>query len=115
MDQGGEAIGALDSTLVSSVPGERGPAEAERARLQPRESLAPARAAKTDRYLVADLSNRFSSRRVGGWSSTPGYYRLPLAEGHLTRRLFGSMLQRILGVTDPDPLSGIGGGDRLGR
>ena len=36
MDQGRQASGALDAAVVSSVPGERGPAAAERARVQPR-------------------------------------------------------------------------------
>ena len=45
MDQGRQAGGALDATVVSSVPGERSPAAVERARLQPRESVAAARAA----------------------------------------------------------------------
>jgi hypothetical protein len=38
--------------VVSPVPGERGPAAAERARLQLGESVATARTAETDRQLV---------------------------------------------------------------
>jgi hypothetical protein len=54
MDQGREAGGALDATVVSPVPGERGPAAVERSGLQPRESVAAARATETDRQLVVD-------------------------------------------------------------
>src|SRR5450759_4535976 len=54
MDQGRQAGGALDAAVVSPVPGERGPAAAERARLQPREFVAAARAAETHRPLVVD-------------------------------------------------------------
>src|SRR6266851_6346663 len=67
MDQGGEAGGALDAPVVSSVPGERGPAAAERAGLQPREPLAAAGAAGADRHLVADKSP--AAPRQDGWTA----------------------------------------------
>ena len=56
MDQGRQAGGALDASVVSSVPGERGPLAPERAGLQPPEPLAPAGAAETHRALVVDQS-----------------------------------------------------------
>src|SRR5579864_8289520 len=56
MDQGGQAGRALDAAVVSPVPGERGPAAAERARVQLGEPVAPTRATETDRQLVADQS-----------------------------------------------------------
>ena len=67
MDQGGQASGALDAAVVSSVPGERGPAAAERARLQPRQSLAAAGAPGADRHLVADQSP--AAPRQDGWAA----------------------------------------------
>ena len=67
MDQGRQAGGALDAAVVSSVPGERGPAAAERARLQPRESVAAAGAADADRQLVADQSP--AAPRQDGWAA----------------------------------------------
>jgi hypothetical protein len=67
MDQGGQAGGALDAAVVSSVPGERGPAPAERAGVQPRESLPAAGATSADRHLVADQSP--AAPRQDGWAA----------------------------------------------
>src|ERR1019366_3747618 len=85
-----------DACSAGSVPGERGPAPAERAGVQPRESLAAAGAADADRHLVADQSP--AAPRQDGWAAgqaRPVLLWLLLAESHLTRRLFGSMLRRI--------------------
>ena len=56
MDQGRQAGGALNAIVLSPVPSERGPVAVARARLQPRESLAAARAPETDRRVVAAQS-----------------------------------------------------------
>ena len=102
MDQGGQAGGALDATVVSSVPGERGPAAAERARVQPRESVAAARAADgaSTRWSLTSLQQRLV-KTGGRLVKHARYYWLLLAESHLTRRLFGSMLQRIWALPVP--------------
>src|SRR6202040_4101762 len=67
MGQGGEASGALDATVESSIPGERGPVTAECAGVQPRESLAAAGAATANRQLVADQSP--AAPRQDGWAA----------------------------------------------
>ena len=51
---------------MSSVPGERGPVAAERARLQPGQSVAAARAATAHRELVAHQSP--AAPRQDGWT-----------------------------------------------
>src|ERR1035437_5026179 len=56
-----------DACSAGSVPGERGPAPAERAGVQPRESLAAAGAADADRHLVADQSP--AAPRQDGWAA----------------------------------------------
>jgi len=66
MDQGGEASGALDAPVVSSVPGERGPVAAERTGVQPGQSVAAARAATAHRELVAHQSP--AAPRQDGWT-----------------------------------------------
>jgi len=90
-----------DAAVVSSVPGERGPAPAERAGVQPRESLAAAGAADANRHLVAHQSP--AAPRQDGWAACQArpLLLLLLAEGHLTRRLFASMLQRIWALPVP--------------
>ena len=62
-----EASGALDAPVVSSVPGERGPAATERARVQPREPLVPTRATKTNRQLVTNQPA--AAPRQDGWAA----------------------------------------------
>ena len=69
-------------------------------------------------YSLGNLSHRLVlPRRIGSWSLTSlqqrlgktggrlvkhsRYYWLMLAESHLTRRLFGSMLQRIWALPIP--------------
>ena len=54
--KGRQAGGTLDTAVVSPVPGERGPAAVERARLQHRQPMEAARAAETHRQLVVDQS-----------------------------------------------------------
>ena len=54
VDQGRQAGGALDATVVSPVPGQRSPTPVERVGLQPRQPLATARAPQAYRPLVAD-------------------------------------------------------------
>src|ERR1035437_6149474 len=101
MDQGRQAGSALDAAVVSPVPGGRVPAAAERARLQPREPLAAAGAAGADRHLVADQPPAALVKTGGRLVKHARYYWLFLAESHLTRRLFGAMLQRIWALPVP--------------
>ncbi len=54
VDQGGEAGGTLDATVVSPVPGQRSPTPVERPGLQPGELVATTGAAETYRQLVVD-------------------------------------------------------------
>ena len=101
MDQGGQAGRALDATIVSPLPSERSP-------------LATALLA----YNLGNLWRRLVlPKRVDSWSLTSlqqrlvktggrlvkhaRYYWLLLGESHLTRRLFGSMLQRIWALPVP--------------
>ena len=67
MDQGRQAGGALDAPVVSSVPGERGPVAAERARVQLGESVAAARPTDADRHVVADQPP--ATPRQDGWAA----------------------------------------------
>jgi hypothetical protein len=101
MDQGGKASGALDATVVSSVPGERGPVTAERAGVQPgnlwRRLVLPKR---VDSWSLTSLQQRLV-KTGGRLVKHARYYWLLLAESHLTRRLFGSMLRRIWALPVP--------------
>ena len=54
MDQGRQAGGALDTIVLSPIPGERGPVAVERARVQPRQPVAAAGTAHAHRALVVD-------------------------------------------------------------
>jgi hypothetical protein len=101
MDQGGQAGGALDAAVVPPLPGKRGPAATERARLQPRQPVAAAGATDADRHMVADQSPATPCQDGGRLVKHARYYWLLLAESHLTRRLFGSMLQRIWALPVP--------------
>ena len=99
--EGRQAGGALDTAVVSPVPGERGPA-----------------AVGVLAYNIANLWRRLVlPKRIDSWSLTSlqqrlvktggrlvrhaRYYWLFLAESHLTRRLFGAMLQRIWALPVP--------------
>lgn len=67
---------------------------AECDRLQPGESVASAGAAAADWELVADEpAAAFGEDRRFRLVKHARYYGLLLAEGHLTRRLFGAMLR----------------------
>jgi hypothetical protein len=57
--------------------------------------VAPTRATETDRELVAHRLQQRLVKTGGRLVKHARYYWLLLAESHLTRRLFGSMLQRI--------------------
>jgi hypothetical protein len=73
---------------------------AESDRLQPRQPLAATGAAGADRQLVAD--QLATAVKTGGrLTQHARYYWLQLAEGHLTRRLFGGMLRRIATLPSP--------------
>jgi hypothetical protein len=100
-DQGGQASRALDAAVVPPVPGERGPVAAQRARVQPRQPgrrlLLPKR---VDSWSLTSLQQRLV-KTGGRLVKHSRYYWLLLAESHLTRRLFGSMLQRIWALPLP--------------
>lgn len=68
---------------------------AERARLQPREPVAALGAAQQNQQLVADQFAAAIGEDGRPVVKHARYYWLLLAESHLTRRLFGSMVQRI--------------------
>jgi hypothetical protein len=76
---GRQAGGALDAALVSSGPGKRGPASAERAGVQPRECLAAAGSTSADRHLVADRSP--AAPRQDGWAACQARPLLPAPAG----------------------------------
>ena len=55
---------------------------------------------RTDNWSLTSLQQRLV--KTGGWLLKHArYYWLLLAESHLTRRLFGRMLQRIAGLSVP--------------
>src|SRR5438445_2002633 len=54
VDQGGQDCHPLDAPLLSSLPGQRGAIASRRPRLQPRQSAAPAGAARRHSELVVD-------------------------------------------------------------
>ena len=87
--------------VVSSVPGERGSAPARGAGLQPGQPLAQTGSAATDQALVAHESPAAAGEDRGRLVKHARYYWLLLAEGHLTRRLFGDMLRRIWALPVP--------------
>ena len=64
-------------------------------------SCAQTRPAATDQALVADKSPAAAGQDGGRLVKHARYYWLLLAEGHLTRRLFGDMLRRIWALPVP--------------
>jgi len=100
MDQRGEASGEDDATELSAFPLKPGAARA-----------------KPAAYNLGNLWRRALPKRIENWSLTSlqqrlvktggrlvkhaRYYWLLLAESHLTRRLFGSMLRRIAVLSLP--------------
>ena len=70
-------------------------------RLQSRQPVAAAGVAGSGRQLVAQQLAATAGENRGPSDKHARYYWLLLAESHLTRRLFGGMLQRI--VTLPVP------------
>src|SRR6266849_4337377 len=106
MDQGGEAGGTLDTTVVSSVPGERGPVAAGRAGVQPRESVAAARAGQTDRQLVTHqraAAPRQDGRAVGQIRTL---LLAPAGGGSSDAPAVRGDAPADLGLTGPDRLTG---------
>ena len=95
MDQGRQAGHPLDAVVVPSVPGERGALATERPGLQSRQPLAQTGPAAADQSLVAHESPAAAGENRGRLVKHARYYWLLLADGHLTRRLFGDMLRRI--------------------
>ena len=107
MDRGKQAGGEDDTPELPSVPVERSAPLAEPDRLQLGKPLAAAGAAEEDRELVADqfaatagedgretdqaCAVLLADGRGASWLLSLGL----LAESHLTRRLFGSMVRRI--------------------
>jgi hypothetical protein len=68
---------------------------------QPREPLAAAGAAGADRHLALTSLQQRLVKTGGRLVKHARYYWLLLAESHLTRRLFGSMLRRIWALPVP--------------
>jgi hypothetical protein len=100
VDQRGKASGEDDATELSSFPLKPGTAGAESAGLQLGEFVAAAGVAQAHRELVAD---EFTAKtgEDGRTVKHARYYWLLLAESHLTRRLFGSMVRRIAVLSLP--------------
>jgi hypothetical protein len=100
VDQAGQAGGQDDQAQLSSVPAQRGAALAERARVQPGNlwrRLVPSK--RIENWPLTNLQQRLV--KTGGKRIKHARcYWLILAESHLTRRLYGSMVRRI-GVLVP--------------
>ena len=102
MDQRRQAGDALDALVVPSVPGERGAPATERSGVQPGQPLAQTRSAAADQGAGrSPVSSRRLVKTGGRLVKHARYYWLLLAEGHLTRRLFGDMLRRIWALPVP--------------
>jgi hypothetical protein len=88
-------------TRLSPRSSERGPTTAERARVQPRDLwrrlVLPMR---IDAWSLTSLQQRLV-KTGGRLVKHARYWWLLLAEGHLTRRLFGAMLQPIWALPVP--------------
>ena len=101
MDQRRQAGHPLDAAVVPSVPGERGALATSvlaynLGTLWRRLVLPP----RIKRWSLTSLQQRLV--KTGGWLVKHArYYWLLLAEGHLTRRLFGDMLRRIWALPVP--------------
>jgi hypothetical protein len=102
MDQGGQAGGADDPALLSPFSLQRGATVAEPAGLQLgnlwRRLVLPQR---IEKWSLTSLQQRLV-KTGGRLVKHARYYWLLLAESHLTRRLFGSMVRRIAAL----PLTG---------
>ena len=98
---GTETGDPLDAAVVPSVPGERGAPATERlaynlGNLWRRLVLPP----RIKRWSLTSLQQRLV-KTGGRLVKHARYYWLLLAEGHLTRRLFGDMLRRIWALPVP--------------
>ena len=95
MDPGRQASGQDDAAQLPPVSGERGPPVAEHHRLQPgnlwRRLAVPTR---IDTWSLTSLQQRLI-RTGGRLVKHARYYWFLLAEGHLTRSLFGAILRRL--------------------
>ncbi len=96
MDQRGEASGEADATELSSFPFE----PSEPAGLQFGRFVAAASVAQGDLELVADEFTATAGEDGQTARETCPLLGL-LAESHLTKRLFGSMVQRLVGLSLP--------------
>jgi len=101
MDQGRQAGSTLDTVVVSQIPRQRGALAIERAGVQPgnlwRRLVLPKR---IDAWPLTSLQQRLV--KTGGRLVKHARYYWPLlAESHLTRRLFGTMLRRIWALPVP--------------
>jgi len=95
VDQGGQAGGEDDASLLPSVPLEPSAAGAEPAGLQSGEFVAAAALPRRiENWSLTSLQQRLV-KTGGRLVKHARYYWLLLAEGHLTRRRFGAMLGRI--------------------
>jgi len=95
VDQGRQAGSEDDALELPSLPVERSAAVAERDRLQSGEPVAVAGGAEANRQgSLTSLQQRLL-KTGGRLVRHARYYWLLLAESHLTRRLFASMVRRI--------------------
>ncbi len=72
---------------------------AERARLHPRQPVAAAGAAQDHRQLVADQLQQRLVKTGGRLIKRARYYWLLLAESHVARRLFATMLRKVAALS----------------
>ena len=101
VDQGGQGSGETDPAELSPIPSKRGAVVAECDRLQSGEPLAAARAAEADRHVVAN--EPAATADPDGWPTreTRAVLLAPAGGRHLTRRLFGAIVQRLETLSVP--------------
>jgi|SRR3989475_2051084 len=102
MDQGRQAGGEDDAAELPSLSVERGAALAECDRLQSGQPVATASVAEEDWELVADELAAAAGEDGRSAGETCALLLALLAEGHLSRRLFGSMLRMIAALPLPE-------------
>ena len=96
-----QAGGENDAAELPSLPIQRGAAIVECDGLQPGEPMAAAGAAEEDPSLVSQELEQRLVKTGGRLVKHTRYYWLLLAEDHLTRRVFGSILRRIWALPLP--------------
>jgi len=100
VDQGGQAEGEDDATELSSFPLKPGTARIECAGFQLGQFVAAGVAKGIESCSLTSLQQRLV--KMGGrMVKHARYYWLLLADSHLTKRPFGSMVRRITGLSLP--------------